>query len=1370
MQTKHLLLCLLFFITTGHMALAQACIGDPGILPAMDQPLVYEIATPLAAYGSMASQDAAADAGLDANGTTVPYASLKGAFAAATAAVASGASGSDIMIVFLGGRYITDNTVWAAFDIDITDPAMNGLTIHAAAPAVVDNQKAGAVAFIDITGVDDILINGVSPMGFSETDGSAFAITDAQNITLSNCKIEDNTGGTALVVNSLWRETRMKLINVELNNHASFPSETAMSIMSSSNASAAINTYVDFINTSFSCNTRDKFGGALDITNPRGNAGPGPVVNFYGGFFYGNSGTGGACDGGAIYITGNSTMTLNKTDFYYNLSESANGESGGGAIAIENNSTVTINGSLFEGNSTYQYGGAILVDGDACTLTVNDAIFKGNSALKGAAIQIGADNTERADVDITNSLFYENDVTGYNSLQHHGTIFIDAEESGAGTAIDFVMTNSTIANNTRASTSGTETAGLYIYGSRNNPDTDPDSDVITIQDCIMWGNTGKDLYEYIIEGFLEADDPSVVLLGANTIGNGNSNKSDNYTQGSDPMFTAPASDNFVPTVGVNGYAGGQVRSANPAACELIPEGEEPCPKRTIAVLPSRDFIADITYEQVYVAFDTKGNVKQVSETGDFAVGSAPLNDAQSGYGIIYDQNYAVYAFNYLKEDFPGDNPYQALTTTPRNLSDFLALSGGASLCLETDGPVAINAENCCIYDKDKDGICDEDDIDDDNDGIPDVVELGFPQGTDILVVMTDDPSRDFDNDGILNYMDIDFCALNSAGVCATMDLDRDGIPNFLDLDSDNDGIQDVIEAGGIDNEGNGQLGIYVPIDLDRDGLADMVDVAVGIPLTTTSLPIFNTDGVEGADFLDLDSDNDGIQDIVEVAQLATVDLNIDGMVDNFDVLSPFTFDPIDNDGWSSIYDGDNENDFEIDNNNQLVDVSLELDVSVNMDTKSYANHQDLDADGDGIVDIVEAGGEDNNGDGMVDSPTDLNGNGWADNIESVGLPLFNTDGMGGGNWLDIDSDDDGITDNVEGQSTNGFDILNINDGLGGFLVIEDLDDDNDGIDNAYDNNRYGYGGSGLNKNVAMGARYGAHDYDRDGKPDYIDDDSDNDGTPDRVEGHDLNQDGSVVDNLPCTVLTDHRVPLTDADNDGMLDCYDDPDPSPDPRRVGSGTGNCPLGPGCTPEDIVPGDLDSQPDFRDVFTNVLPLELLSFTATNEDCQVHLNWTSFAEVDVAYFSVEKSTDGLTFRSFDQVLAVGNTDAETNYTTMDLKPNYLNYYRLKMVDIDGSFQYSDLVTLKYDCYRNATITGLYPVPVRQELTVDFYTEMEGEGRMLLSDMLGRELLSETITYSKGITTKTLELSDLPVGVYFISLEIDGELTAPQRFIKTD
>ncbi|HMU58903.1 MAG TPA: hypothetical protein PKD42_11580, partial [Chitinophagaceae bacterium] len=125
------------------------------------------------------------------------------------------------------------------------------------------------------------------------------------------------------------------------------------------------------------------------------------------------------------------------------------------------------------------------------------------------------------------------------------------------------------------------------------------------------------------------------------------------------------------------------------------------------------------------------------------------------------------------------------------------------------------------------------DIDDDDDGIPDTVESGGV-----------DPLDDDDLDNILNFRDTNypgFVDTNGDGVNDNFDWDLDGVINELDLDSDNDGIPDVVEAGGVDTNGDGKIDNYT--DTDFDGFSQNVDANTsGKDLSGNGLAVPDLDG------------------------------------------------------------------------------------------------------------------------------------------------------------------------------------------------------------------------------------------------------------------------------------------------------------------------------------------------------------------------------------------------------------------------------------------------------------------------------------------------------------------------------------------------
>jgi len=445
--------------------------------------------------------------------------------------------------------------------------------------------------------------------------------------------------------------------------------------------------------------------------------------------------------------------------------------------------------------------------------------------------------------------------------------------------------------------------------------------------------------------------------------------------------------------------------------------------------------------------------------------------------------------------------------------------------------------NYSIADSDGDGYEDFRDLDSDNDGINDVIESG---------------GSDDDNDGYLGTNDestaVDANGVPSGGPLDALDNDGDLVPNYHDLDSDNDGTYDVIEAGGTDPDGDGYVG---------DGTeADNVD-ASGKPAGGGLIPV-DTDGDTIADYLDLDSDNDGIPDVTEAGGTDQGDGRIGGTVDDQGVPSGGALPPVDTDN-----DG-------------------------------IEDRVDLDSDDDGINDIVEAGGTDSvpvGGDGMVDGFIDNNGDGYDDGLASTPLLVPDSDNDGTPDFqdngdldndgvpddVDMDDDNDGIPDTLEGDGSvdtdqdgvpDSRDLDSDNDGIfdlaeSGASNPEQLDTDNDGrIDNTYP-----VGSNGLADVIESSPESGIVNYnggtpvdsDGDGVEDFRDLDSDNDGIPDVIEngGSDPDGDGIIGSGVP-TVNTDGiasgtGITTIDTDGDGTpnyLDLDSDNDGTPDLVEAG----------------------------------------------------------------------------------------------------------------------------------------------------------------------------------------------------------------------------
>lgn len=460
-------------------------------------------------------------------------------------------------------------------------------------------------------------------------------------------------------------------------------------------------------------------------------------------------------------------------------------------------------------------------------------------------------------------------------------------------------------------------------------------------------------------------------------------------------------------------------------------------------------------------------------------------------------------------------------------------------------------------DSDGDGVPDHLDLDSDNDGINDVIEAGGKDANgDGKQDASGDANPDEDGDGIVDSVDPDDNVLGGGKGVALVPLNSDGSgkPNYLDLDSDNDGFSDLYESG--QSPVNDLTGVLPPADSDGDGIPNAADNFVGFGDGPGGIPLPDSDGDGTPNSAETDSNNDGVPDIAS-GPYASLDTNGDGRIDNatdtdgdgianivdtqpgiFGGLPAPTADQdgdgipdgeeggglvdTDGDGVPDNRDGDSDGD-------GIPDV---LETAADSDGDGIPNFRDLDSDGDGINDVIEAGGTDANGDGRQDASGDANadedGDGIVDSVDAddnvlgggKGTPLSppDTDGDGVRNFLDLDSDNDTISDLYESRS--GVTDAN-NDG-----IADGADPDKDGIAASADGLPGAYGDANSPPLA---------DDDGDGIPNYIDPDSDGNGIPDIVEvGNgdlDGNGDGKVDD-------------TTDTDGDGIPDNVDDNDTVP----------------------------------------------------------------------------------------------------------------------------------------------------------------------------------------------------------------------------------
>lgn len=169
---------------------------------------------------------------------------------------------------------------------------------------------------------------------------------------------------------------------------------------------------------------------------------------------------------------------------------------------------------------------------------------------------------------------------------------------------------------------------------------------------------------------------------------------------------------------------------------------------------------------------------------------------------------------------------------------------------------------------------------------------------------------------------------------------------------------------------------------------------------------------------------------------------------------------------------------------------------------------------------------------------------------------------------------------------------------------------------------------------------------------------------------------------------------------------------------------------------------------------LPVELLYFEAAKDEYTALLNWETAIEINNDYFDVEWSEDGTSFRNIGQVAGAGTSYGNHRYEFRHRTPvEGINYYRLRQVDFDGTFDHTEVRTVKFDKVQDTFVT---PNPVRNVMNIK--TTFEGE--IYLLDSRGAIVMRRIIN---GDTV--IEIDDLPNGVYYINIGEDSEKVVVHR-----
>lgn len=170
--------------------------------------------------------------------------------------------------------------------------------------------------------------------------------------------------------------------------------------------------------------------------------------------------------------------------------------------------------------------------------------------------------------------------------------------------------------------------------------------------------------------------------------------------------------------------------------------------------------------------------------------------------------------------------------------------------------------------------------------------------------------------------------------------------------------------------------------------------------------------------------------------------------------------------------------------------------------------------------------------------------------------------------------------------------------------------------------------------------------------------------------------------------------------------------------------------------------------------ILPVTLAYFNAQKLENQAHLTWSTMDETNSSHFEIQRSANGRNWTVIETVTSAGESQVKTTYNTLDSTPlSGENFYRLKMVDADGTFAYSSINRLFFD---GQGFASFYPNPVGEQLLL---------GEKVLANAVSVKLLNQAgqrvfETSNPGGVIKTGHLN---AGIYILQVaQKDGSVVA--------
>lgn len=195
--------------------------------------------------------------------------------------------------------------------------------------------------------------------------------------------------------------------------------------------------------------------------------------------------------------------------------------------------------------------------------------------------------------------------------------------------------------------------------------------------------------------------------------------------------------------------------------------------------------------------------------------------------------------------------------------------------------------------------------------------------------------------------------------------------------------------------------------------------------------------------------------------------------------------------------------------------------------------------------------------------------------------------------------------------------------------------------------------------------------------------------------------------------------------------------------------------------VLQGTIDGFSTFYFASTSIttLPLDLINFSGLlQSDNTVLLKWKTENEINTSNFEVQRSADGRHFGAIGNVTARGQASANYLHTDAEAgnQQSPILYYRLKIMDADGTYKYSTIVTIRFNSI--TTPIKVSPNPTTGIVAVNCIAVVNEKARWQLIDNAGRVILQNTVQLKSGNNNWPIDISGVSAGIYYLSLTGTG------------